>query len=175
VPVRGDAGLTQRLLLRGTGFAGLVTAAGGGLVLTGVLCPWYAVVAEVSMLGGDSSQIVATLPGFPATPGGWIAGGLGVFVTMLGALIAFDRPPLRGRQLARYAGVLLLAVATVSLAWVPELTDIAAGTTAELLDTADQLPVGVELELHATAASGPWWVMAGAATVVVGAFSARAG
>jgi len=173
--VRGDAGLTLRLLLRGTGFAGLVTAAGGGLVLTGALCPWYAIVAEVSMLGGDSSQTVASMPGIPATPGGWIAGGLGVFVTMLGGLIAFDRPPLRGRQLALYAGVLLLAVATISVAWVPELTHIAAGTTAELLDTADQLPVGVELELHATTASGPWWVLAGAATVVLGAFSAREG
>jgi hypothetical protein len=171
--VRGDAGLTLRLLLRGAGFAGLVTALGGGLVVAGVLRPWYAVVAEVSMLGSDSSRTVASLPGFPGTVGGWLAGSLGLVVVALGVLIAFDRSPVRGRLLALVAGVVAAGVAVLAVLSVPVVAEIAAETTEELLGVGRRLPVGVDLELHARAASGPWWVLFGAATAILGAAGAR--
>lgn len=171
--MRGDAGLTARLLLRGAGFAGVVTAVGGGVVIAGALRPWYAIVAEVSMLGGVSERTVAWLPGFPATSSGWAVACLGLVVLGLGVLVALDRQPVRARAFTVGIGVVTLAVAAFAAVSVPGLEAIAAETSRELLDVRDQLPVGVELELRAIATSGPWWVAAGAATAIVGALGAR--
>jgi drug/metabolite transporter superfamily protein YnfA len=171
--VRGDAVLTFRLLLRQTGAAGLVTAVGGTLVITGVVRPWHVVVAEVSMLGSESSRTVASSGAFPGTVTGWLAGSLGVLILALGVLLALDRPPRRGRALAAGLGGILAVVAVAAMLMVPAADEIARDTTEQLVDVAGHLPLGVALELRTTAGSGPWWVLAGAATAIIGAVGAR--
>lgn len=171
--MRGDVELRARLLLRGAGLAGMVTAAGGGLAIAGATRPWHVAVAEVSMLGGQSSRTVASLHGLPETPGGWTAAALGVVALAAGVLLALDRTPVRGRLVAGAAGGALLVVGVLALIVVPDVGAIATEATDELLRTREQLPVGIELELRSTVGAGPWWVLAGAATAIVGAASAR--
>jgi hypothetical protein len=171
--VRGDAALTARLLLRGTGLAGLLAAAGGALALRGAFGPWYRAVAVVAMLGAEDDRTIATVAGLPDTVGAWAAAGLGSLAIVLGLAIAFDRPPHWARWgLALVAGGLLLCAAVAAVR-VPPVDTVAAGAGAELEALADRLPTGVQLEVATTVAVGVWRVVVAGVMVAIGAAAAR--
>ncbi len=171
--MRGDAALTARLLLRGTGLAGLLAAAGGALAVLGALGPWYRAVAVVEMLGAEDGRTIATVAGLPDTVGAWLAAGLGLLAVVLGLAIAFDRPPHWARWgLALVAAGLLLCAAVAALR-VPTVDTVVAGAGPELQALADRLPTGVQLEVATTVAIGVWRVAVAAVMVGVGAAAAR--
>jgi hypothetical protein len=171
--VRGDAALTARLLLRGTGLAGLLAAAGGVLALLGALGPWYRAVAVVEMLGAEDGRTIATVTGLPDTLAGWLAAGLGSLAVVLGLAVAFDRPPHWARWGLALVSVGLLLCAAAAALQVPSVDTIVAGAGAELQALADRLPTGVELEVVTTVAIGVWRVVVAGVMVGIGAAAAR--
>lgn len=171
--MRGDAALTARLLLRGTGLAGLLAAGGGALALLGAFGPWYRAVAVVEMLGAEDGRTIATVTGLPDTVTGWLAAGFGSLAVVLGLAIALDRPPHWARWgLAVVAGGLLLCAAVAALR-IPPVDTVVAGAGLELEELANRLPTGVELEVVTTVAIGVWRVLVAGVMVAIGAAGAR--
>jgi hypothetical protein len=171
--VRGDAALTARLLLRRTGLAGLLAAAGGALAIAGALGPWYRAVATIGMLGTEDDRTIATLTGLPGSPSGWAVAGLGLLALVLGLAIAIDRPPHWARLVLAVTAAAMLVVAAVAAWRIPDLDRVVAGAGAQLEALAERLPTGVELEVATTVAVGLWRVAVAGVMVGVGAAAAR--
>lgn len=173
--MRGDATLQARLLLRQTGIAGAGVTLGGFAAIIGAYRPWYAVTAELTMLDEDQTRSVAELAGWAAHPWGWLMPALGVLAIGLGVATAIDRPPARTRPLLLgTAGVLGLGALVGS--WQrPEVNrfDIAGSRLRELVDLADRLPTGVELDFDVAVAGGVWITLLAAGIVLAGALTAR--
>ncbi|MFA9432077.1 hypothetical protein [Egicoccus sp. AB-alg2] len=172
--MRGDIALTARLLLRGTGLAGLTVVAGGVLAVVAATRPWFQATAEVAMLGVAQDRAVATLTGVPDTLAGWVALLLGVVAVVVGSSVALDRPPAPARKILVGCAAALLLVAL--LAWfgpVPALARVAGAEADQLATLAGRLPDGVELELRVGAALGPALAALASAIVAIGTFSAR--
>ena len=172
--MRGDATLTLRLLLRGSGMAGLCVAAGGALALTGAFAPWRATVAEVSVLGATDERVVSVVHGIPTTVTGWLVAVLGLAALGLGLSIALDRPPARGRLMvvAVAAACLLVAAAVLVLGPTgagPDQAELLAGLGAET----GQLPADVEVTGRRRHGVGPWLAAAGAGLSLIGGAAAR--
>jgi hypothetical protein len=173
--VRGDASLTARLLLRGTGLAGLTTVVGGGMAAIAATRPWYLGVAELSMLDDQQERTVASLAGVPGTVTGWLVVLLGVSVAVLGTNVALDRPHRHARRLLLLAATLLLLLAAVVTWRRPPLDRVAAGDADRLLELAERLPSGVELAISVRPGAGPLLVAIAAVLVGAGALAAREG
>lgn len=173
--VRGDAALQARLLLRATGMAGAGVAVGGLLALVGAYRPWYAVTAELRMLGSDQTGTVDRLAGWEAHPWGWLVPALGVVVVALGVAVALERPPRRARPVLLTAAGLLALAATGGATARPRVDrfDITGSRLRELLELADRLPEGVELGFTVAVAHGTWITAAAAALTLAGALAAR--
>lgn len=173
--MRGDATLQARLLLRQTGIAAAGITLGGFAALVGAYRPWYAVTAELTMLDEDQTRSVAELAGWTAHPWGWLIPALGVLAIGLGIATAIDRPPARTRPLLfGTAGV--LALCALAGSWRrPDVDrfDIAGSRLRELVDLADRLPTGVELEFDVAVAHGVWLTLLAAGVVIAGALAAR--
>lgn len=173
--MRGDVTLQARLLLRRTGLAGTGVAVGGLLALAGAYRPWYAVRAELAMLGDDQSSAVAELAGWQAQPWGWVVPALGIVAVALGVAMALDRPPARTQPvLLGTAGLLGMSAAGGALLR-PEIRrfDIAGSRLRELLDLAERLPDGVELDFGVAVSDGVWVTVVAATAVAVSALAAR--
>lgn len=171
--MRGDVALTARLLLRGSGLAGLAVAAGGGLAVFAATEPWYHAMAEVEMLGADQARAIASLLGVQ-TVGGWVSLVVGAGAVVLGIACALDRPPARARPLLLGgAVVLVLAAASAWLLPAPALDSVTGAEADQLAVLADRLPVGLALELQVRVAAGPALVALGSAIVAGGTFFAR--
>jgi hypothetical protein len=173
--VRGDATLTARLLLRGTGLAGLTTVAGGVLAAVAATRPWWLGVAELSMLGDQQGRTVASLPGVPGTVSGWLVVLLGVSAAVVGTNVALDRPHPHARRLLLLAAALLLLLAATVTWWRPSLDRVAASDADRLLELAERLPSGVELAVSVRPGPGPLLVALAAVLVAGGALAARDG
>jgi hypothetical protein len=174
--VRGDAALTARLLLRGTGLAGVLAAAGGGLAIVGAFGPWYRAVAIVEMLGVEDARTIATVGGLPDAWPAWAAwpvAAIGLVAVVLGLAVAFDRPPHQSRWALALVAVGLLGCAAVAAWRVPAVDAVVAGARPELEALADRLPTGVELQLATRVGAGVWRTVAAAVMVGVGAAAAR--
>jgi hypothetical protein len=173
--VRGDATLTARLLLRGTGLAGAVVVLGGGLAAVAATRPWYLAVAEMTMLGDQQGRTVASLAGVPATVLGWVVVALGLAAAVLGTNVALDRPPPHARALLLAVSAVLLVVAATVALRRPPLERVAADDADRLLALADRLPTGVELAISVRPALGPLVVGFAALLIGGGALAAREG
>jgi hypothetical protein len=176
LPVRGDAALTARLLLRATGLAGLLAAGGGGLAIVGAFGPWYRAVAIVEMLGSEDGRTIATVGGLPEVWPAWAAwpvAALGMVAVVLGLAIAFDRPPHWARWALAAVAVGLLGCAALAAWRVPAVDAVVAGAGPELQALAARLPTGVELEVTTTVAAGVWRAAVAAVMVGVGAAGTR--
>jgi hypothetical protein len=173
--LRGDASLQVRLLLRQTGIAGAGVALGGAGALVGAYRPWYAVTAELTMLGEDQTRAVAELAGWAAHPWGWLVPALGVLAVVLGIATAVDRPPARTRLLLLATAGVLAAAGVAGALRRPEVNrfDIAGSRLRELVDLADRLPTGVALDFTVAVADGVWVTLAAAALVLAGTLAAR--
>lgn len=173
--MRGDAALQARLLLRPTGAAGAAVALGGVVAVVGAYRPWYAVTAELTMLGEDQRRAVAELPGWEAHPWGWLIPAVGVLAVALGVAVAFDRPPRRTRPVLLLAGALLVGAAALGAADRPPVDrfDIAGTRLRELLDLTDRLPSGVELAFSVGVSDGVWVTLVAGLLTMVGALCAR--
>lgn len=173
--VRGDATLQARLVLRGTGLAGVGVAAGGLLALIGAYRPWYAVRARLGMLGDEQTRAVAELAGWQAHPWGWLVPALGLVAVTLGVAMAVDRPPARSREVLLATAVLLAVGATVGGSQRPEVRrfDLAGSRLREWLELAERLPDGVELGFTVAVADGVWVTAASGLVVAIGALAAR--
>lgn len=173
--MRGDAALQARLLLRGTGLAGVTIAAGGVVSLVGAYRPWHAVTAELAMLGEDQSRPVAVLHGWEAHPWGWLVPALGVVAIVLGIALAVDRPPLRARALLVATAVALGLSVGLGALLPPDLNrfDIAGSRLRELSQLADRLPHAVELSFSVGTAAGLWLTLLAAALIAAGALGSR--
>jgi hypothetical protein len=171
--VRGDATLAARLLLRGTGLAGLTAAVGGGVAVVAASRPWYVAVARVEMLGDDQSRPVSGLAGVPGTPWGWIVLAAGILAVAVGLAIAIDRPPPRARPVLWATAGAVAAAAVAALAAPADLTRVAGVGASDLLEVAEELPVGVDVTMWTTTGSGVHLALAAAALVAIGAAAAR--
>jgi hypothetical protein len=173
--VRGDATLQARLLLRGTGVAGAGMAVGGGLAVVGAYRPWYAVTAELTMLGEDQTRAVAELAGWEAHPWGWVIPAVGLLAVALGVAVAIDRPAARTRLVALVGCGLLAAAVAAGAMLRPGVDrfDIAGSRLRELVDLADRLPEGVELSFAVAVADGVWVTAGAASLVLLGTLGAR--
>jgi hypothetical protein len=173
--VRGDAALTARLLLRGTGLAGLTVTVGGALAVIAASRPWYRAVADLTMLGEQQGRTVASLAGAPATPWGWGAVLLGVAAAVLGTSIALDRPQLHARRWLLAIAAALAVLAGAGYLLRPGLAQVAGSDGEGLRELAERLPTGVELTLAVRPGSGPLLLLVAAAIVAVGAVLADDG
>lgn len=173
--MRGDATLQARLLLRGTGIVGAAVALGGVGALVGAYRPWYAVTAELTMLGEDQTRAVAELAGWASHPWGWLIPASGMLAIALGVAAAIDRPPPHTRRLLLLVAGLLAALAGTGAVQRPEVNrfDLAGSRLRELVDLADRLPTGVELSFEVTVADGVWVTLACGAIVLAAALSGR--
>lgn len=171
--MRGDATLTARLLLRGTGLAGLAAAAGGALAVVATTRPWYATVARVEMLGAVQARRVEALPGLPTVPWAWLAFLAGLVALGVGLGVAVDRPFSRSRLTLATSAVLLAVAGAGALVLPTELARLGGRQTRELLELSERLPTGVALELSAVTGVGVHLTLAAAALVAVGALGAR--
>jgi hypothetical protein len=171
--VRGDATLSARLLLRGSGLAGLLAAAGGLLAVAATTRPWYAAVVTVEMLGDEGERTVATLLGLPATIGAWVVVALGMLAVALGTAIAVDRPPHWARWGLGGAAAGLVVVAVVAALQIPRAEAVAGEQSTRLAELAGRLPTGVELDLRTEPGGGVWLVVVAAGMVGGGAIGAR--
>ena len=172
--MRGDVTLTLRLLLRGSGMAGLCVAAGGALAMTGAFAPWRTTVAQVSVLGTTDERVVSVVHGIPATVTGWVVAALGLAALALGLSIALDRPPSRGRLLvvAVATACLLVAASVLVLGPAgggPDQADLLARLGAE----SGQLPADVEVTGQRRHGVGPWLAAVGAGLSLLGGAAAR--
>ena len=169
--MRGDARLAARLLLRRPRLAGVVVTIGGCVALAGALRPWHVLAVDVAMLGGTSR---ATLPATgPDLWQSWVCVVLAVVVVVLGVLLALDRASQRARHATSACGVALVVLASSALLVVPGAEAHAPERASELLAVADELPVGVGLQVRVVTTLGPWLVVAGAVTGILGAARAR--
>jgi hypothetical protein len=165
--------LTARLLLRGTGLAGMVIVVGGLLAMFAATRPWFVAVAEVAMHGVVQDRAIAVQRGLPGVAGAWVTLGAGAMAVLLGGAIALDRPPTSARA------VLVVAVGALGIAaawaWAapPAVAELAGNEGAQLSRLADRLPAGVALDLHARASLGPWLSTVAAAMVAGGTLAAR--
>ena len=172
--MRGDVALTARLLLRGTGLAGVAVTAGGVLAVVAATRPWFVARAQVAMLGVEQDRSVATLAGVPDTVGGWATLLLGLVVVVVGLAVAVDRPPATARRVLLSCAVALLVGALWSwLGPTPTLTRVAGAEIDHLSTLAGRLPSGVDLELRVASAVGPALAALASAIVAIGTFSAR--
>jgi hypothetical protein len=171
--VRGDAALVARLLLRGTGLAGLVAATGGVVAIAAAARPWYAAVVTVEMLGDEGERTVATLAGVPGTLGGWAALGLGVVALALGVLIAIDRPPAWSRWGLAGVALSLVVVGLAAARRIPDPRRVAGEQSLRLTALAERLPAGVELEVASQPRGAIGILLAAAGLVALGAIAAR--
>jgi hypothetical protein len=173
--VRGDAALQARLLLRGTGLAGVTIAAGGVVALVGAYRPWHAVTAELAMLGEDQRRPVAELAGWEAHPWGWLVPALGIAAMVMGVALAIDRPPMRARPLLLATAGGLAASASLGALIPPEVNrfDIAGSRLRELSQLADRLPQGVELSFSVGTGPGLWLTLGAAGLIALGTLGAR--
>lgn len=165
--VRGDAALTARLLLRGTGLAGVFVVVGGALAAAGATRGWYLAVADLRMLGEQQGRVVASLAGIPGTPWGWLAVALGVTVAVIGARVAIDRPIPHVRLVLFVAAGAMLAVAVAAGLWSPSVDRVAGSDASDLVALADRLPTGIELTVVVQRGPGP--VLLGIAALLVAA------
>jgi hypothetical protein len=174
VLVRGDAALTARLLLRGTGLAGLLATVGGGLVIGGALAPWRLTVAQVTMLGHDEERVVAATRGLPGTVGGWVVAVAAVAIVVLGLLVAVDQPPRGARWwvVGLGLGCFLVAVGTLMSPPPTEGLD-AAQVLASLGAEEATLPAGIEVVPGVRRGYGPGLVVLGALLAILGGLAAR--
>lgn len=171
--MRGDVALTARLLLRGTGLAGIAVAAGGALAVVAATRPWYHAMAQVTMLDAVQARAVDSLLG-TQTLLGWVTLVLGLVAILLGIACALDRPPAHARRVLLGCALALLVVSL--LAWFgpsPELARVAGSEGDELTRLGSRLPDGIELRLAVRTAVGP--ALAALASVIVtgGTFAAR--
>jgi hypothetical protein len=166
--VRGDAALTARLLLRGTGLAGLTVTLGGALAVIAASRPWYRAVADLTMLGEQQERTVASLAGAPDTPWGWGAVVLGVTAAVLGTSVALDRPHPHARRWLLIISAALAAIAGAGYLLPPGLSRVAGSDGEGLRELAERLPAGVELTLTVRPGSGPLLLLVAAAIVLVG-------
>jgi hypothetical protein len=171
--VRGDTALTARLLLRGTGLAGMTATLGGALAVIAATRPWYLAVADLSMLGEQQHRTVASLPGMPTTVWGWLAVAFGLAVVVLGTNVALDRPPPYARRWLWLGAAALAAPAVAALLVRPGLERVAGTDGEQLLELAERLPSGVELTVSVQAGPGPMMLGAAAILVGIGAFGMR--
>jgi hypothetical protein len=173
--LRGDAGLHARLLLRGTGLAGVTVAVGGGVALVGAYRPWHAVTVELAMLGDDQRRPIAELAGWEAHPWGWLVPALGIVAIVTGAALAIDRPPMHARPLLLGSAAGLAASAGLGLVRSPEVNrfDVAGSRLRELSQLADRLPQSVELSFSVGTAPGLWLTLVAATLIAAGTLGAR--
>lgn len=173
--MRGDATLEAKLLLRGSGIAGLAVACAGVLAMTAAYQPWYVVVARLAMLEHDQDRVVAELAGWQAHPWGWVVPALGLAAVVLGLGVALDRPVARARDLLLLAAVGLgMTVLAGALARPPVgRFDVAGSRLRELAELADRLPEGVALTFAVRPALGLWMALVAAGAIVVATLSAR--
>jgi hypothetical protein len=171
--VRGDAALTARLLLRGTGLAGLTGTIGGALAVIAASRPWYRAVADLAMLGEEQGRTVGSLAGAPATPWGWGAVVLGVTAAVLGTSIALDRPQPHARRWLLAISAALAGLAGAGYLLRPGLGQVAGSDGESLRELAERLPTGIELTVVVRPGSGPLLLLVAAAIVGVGALLAE--
>ncbi len=171
--MRGDVTLTARLLLRGTGLAGLTAAAGGVLAIVAVTRPWYLAVARLEMLGEDQTRPVESVPGLPTVPWAWLAFVAGLVALGVGLAVAIDRPFPRSRSVLLGATVVLAGAGIAALTGPVDAAAITGQEARELLALSDELPVGVAVEVSAARGAGIQLTLVAAALVAVGAAAAR--
>jgi hypothetical protein len=171
--VRGDAALTARLLLRGTGLAGLLAAGGGALAIGAATRPWYRVVATVEMLGATDQRSAAVLAGLPGTTIGWLTAVAGTLAVALGLLIAVDRPPHWARPGLIVVALALVVLVALAHGRVPDVDVVAGERSAQLAELAQRMPSGVQLTLTTEPATGLRWVAGAAAAILLGGAAAR--
>jgi hypothetical protein len=171
--VRGDIGLTVRLLLRRQGVAGLVGAVGGAVAVGAAMRPWYRAVVTVQMLGDDGERTVASLAGVPSLVAGWVVVTLGVVAAALGIAVAADRPPPRAPVALAATGTALAAITAAAAVWLQPLDRITGAELERLRGLTDRLPVGVDLAFEVARGDGLVWLAAAAALVLVGAAGTR--
>ncbi len=172
--MRGDLALQSRIVLRPRGITGLVAAIAGATAVAAVYLPWYAVVAEVSMLGATRSRILATLPGWQAHPWAWVVAVIGIVCAGVGLAVAADRPPPRAALVLVVAAAALAVIALLSLMFVPPRARMAAGPElAELEWLSERVPEDVAIHLGVRPAGGLWVALAAAGLVAAAALLNR--
>lgn len=173
-PAGWDARGFAEAVGRGSGLAGLVLAAGGLLVLSSVVAPWWEAHAELALSGVAQGREVTSLEGWEHLAG--IAGAAaGVVAAALGIALAIDRHPGWTRPAAMTAGAVAALAAAVGTWWQPSLGRFPdrGGSLGELRDVVDELPVDVELALTVVRGSGAVLAAIGAGLIVLGTAAAR--
>jgi hypothetical protein len=171
--VRGDIGLTVRLLLRRQGVAGLVVSLGGAMAIGAATRPWYRAVVTVQMLGDDGERTVASLAGIPSLIAGWAVVALGLVAAVLGIACAADRPHRRTTAALAVSAAALAVITTTAAVWRPPLQRMTGAELDRLRSLADRLPIGVEMSFEVVRGDGLLWLAAATVLVVAGTVGAR--
>lgn len=172
--MRGRWATAIEPLLRRSGVAGLVVAAGGGAAVATIAGSWWQARARLEMLGATQDRVVTAVEGWQHLLG-WGTALAGVAAVTLGLLLAFDRHPGWTRPAALGAGGVMFGAGIAGWWYRPRLggfpdTD---RSLRDLRDLTGSLPVDVDLSLHVTRGVGPSLALAAAVAVVLGILAAR--
>ncbi|HEX2027542.1 MAG TPA: hypothetical protein VHF25_06035 [Nitriliruptorales bacterium] len=172
--MRGDLALQLRVALRPRGVVGVGGAFAGLAGVIAVYLPWYALHADVTMLGSVRSRAVAALTGWQAHPWVWLVAALGVVATIVGLSVAADRPIPASPEILFAAAIAMSLTTGASALVLPPTSRFGADEQlVQLASLADAVPDDVSLGFSVHHASGVWVALAAAALLLVTAFTSR--
>jgi hypothetical protein len=163
--VRGDLALQARVVLRPDGRVGLVSAVAALTAVAALYLPWYAVRAEVTMLGATRTRTLATMPGWQGQPWIWLIGTLALAAATVGLAVAIDRSPRHPRRLVCGCAAGCGTLAAASAVLLPARERFADVGMHELQELAARVPEDVQLTLGVGRDVGIW-VAVGAALLL---------
>lgn len=172
--MRGDLALQVRVALRPRGVVGVGGALAGLAGVVAVYLPWYALHADVTMLGSVRARPVAVLTGWQAHPWVWLAAALGVVAALVGLSVAVDRPIPASPEILFAAAIGLSLTTGVSAVVLPPTARFGADEQlVQLAALADAVPDDVSLGFSVHHASGVWVALAASALLLLTAFTSR--
>lgn len=172
--MRGDLALQLRTALRPRGIFGIAGVVAGFVGVVAVYLPWYALEADVTLLGHSRGGSIATLPGWQAQPWVWLAAAISLVAAAVGAAVALDRPLPSTRAILFVLALTLGALAGLSALLVPPTSRFLADTRFDELEAvAGRLPGDVALRVTVRPAIGLWITSIVAALLLLASFTTR--
>lgn len=171
--MRGDLELQVRIIGRPEGRVGLVTVVAALTGVAALYFPWYAVRAEVTMLGTTRGRTLAVMPGWQAQPWIWLIGALALAAAAIGGAVALDRAPRRPHVLVVLCALGAMALTAVSAVLPPARERFSDPRLRDLHSMADRIPEDVDLVLGVGVDVGIWLALGAGLLLLASALALR--